>query len=205
MQSRGNLFVISAPSGAGKSTLCAMLCETLPNVRHSVSYTTRAPRPGEINGVHYSFISVDEFRAMADRGEFIEWAEVHGNLYGTSLKRIEEMTQAGLDVILDIDVQGGGQIKEKVPDCTLIFILPPSVEALRERLTGRKSDPDEVIRTRLKNARDEIRKYKNYNYVIVNDILEAALKELISILIAERVKIARIDHAWIESNFLKEE
>ncbi|MCL4490401.1 MAG: guanylate kinase [Nitrospirae bacterium] len=204
-RNRGNLFVISAPSGAGKTTLCAMLCETFPNVRHSVSYTTRAPRPGETNDVHYTFVYADEFRTMIGKGEFIEWAEVHGNFYGTSRKRIEEMMHAGLDVILDIDVQGAKQMREKVPDSTFVFILPPSMDVLRERLTGRMSDSDEVIRRRLKNAGDEIREYKNYNYVIVNDTLEAALKELISIIIAERVKISKVDRDWIERNFLKEE
>jgi guanylate kinase len=204
-RNRGNLFVISAPSGAGKTTLCRMLCETSPNVRHSVSYTTRAPRPGEIHDVHYTFVPMDEFRAMIDKGEFIEWAEVHGNFYGTSRKRIEEMMHAGLDVILDIDVQGARQIREKVPDSTFIFILPPSMDVLKERLTGRMSDSDEVIRIRLKNARDEIREYKNYDYVIVNNTLETALKELISILIAERVKISKVDRDWIDRNFLKEE
>ncbi len=204
-QSKGGLFVISAPSGAGKTTLCHMLCETFPNVRHSVSYTTRAPRQGEINDVHYTFTTVEEFRAMRDRGEFLEWAEVHGNFYGTSRKRIGEMMGAGLDVILDIDVQGACQVKEKVPDSTFIFILPPSMEVLRARLTGRMSDPAEVVEKRLRNALGEIREYKNYNYVIVNDTLEVALNELISILIAERVKLAKVDHAWIEKNFLKEE
>ncbi|HEX8947487.1 MAG TPA: guanylate kinase [Dissulfurispiraceae bacterium] len=203
---KGSLFVVSAPSGAGKTTLCQRLCAELPDMKHSVSYTTRTPRPGEINDVHYTFVSKEEFLGMRERGEFIEWAEVHGNLYGTSRKRIEEMTASGLNVLLDIDVQGARQIKGCFPDnSAFIFILPPSMEALRKRLTGRMSDSAEVIERRLKNARGEIGEYKNYNYVIVNDILEEALKELISIVFAEKVKISNVDHAWIEDNFLKEE
>ena len=202
---KGKLFVVSAPSGAGKTTLCQRLCSALPNVRHSVSYTTREPRPGEINDVHYTFVSIGEFREMRERGEFIEWAEVHGNFYGTSRKRVEDMVNAGLEVVLDIDVQGARQVREKVPDTAFIFILPPSMEALRQRLTGRASDSPEVVRRRLRNAVDEIREYKHYNYVIVNDTLDEALKELVSIVIAEQAGISRVDHEWVRKNFLEEE
>src|SRR5208282_2550773 len=169
---KGSLFVMSGPSGAGKTTLCNRLCESVPHMRHSVSYTTRLPRPGEINNVHYSFVDKDTFQALAADRVFVEWAEVHGNFYGTSKKRIEELADAGMDVVLDIDVQGARQIKKGVSDCCYIFIFPPSMEVLRKRLVERMSDTDEVIGIRLKNAITEMRKYKSYDYVIVNDIME---------------------------------
>jgi guanylate kinase len=202
---KGSLFVISAPSGAGKTTLCKKLCESEPRIRHSVSYTTRAPRPGEINDVHYTFVDKGTFQTMIADGEFVEWAEVHGNYYGTSKKRIEELADAGMDVVLDIDVQGARQLKRDLSDCVYIFILPPSMEVLRKRLVERMSDPDEVIGIRLKNAIMEVREYKNYDYVIVNDIMEDAFKELMSIFVAERACVTRIDHEWIQKNFLEEE
>ncbi len=202
-QRKGSLFVVSAPSGAGKTTLCRKLCDSLAGIKHSVSYTTRRPRPGEANDVHYTFVDEDEFRFMITEGEFVEWAAVHGNFYGTSKKRIEDMTGAGSDVILDIDVQGARQIKEHFPDSVLIFVLPPSMEALKERLTGRMSDSEDVIKTRLQNAIDEIKEYKNYDYVIVNDSLDNALKEISSIVIAERVKISKMEHDRIKENFKK--
>jgi guanylate kinase len=203
-QTRGSLFVVSAPSGAGKTSLCRKLCETLPGVRHSVSYTTRAPRPGEEHDIHYTFVSTDTFKAMADAGEFVEWAEVHGNFYGTSRARIEGVTASGADVILDIDVQGARQIRRVLPDCLLIFILPPSMDALTARLTGRGSDAPEVIERRLKNALGEIREYKNYDYVIINDLFDEALTDLSSIIIAERLRTAKVNQDWITDHFLKE-
>ncbi|MBI3592616.1 MAG: guanylate kinase [Nitrospirae bacterium] len=203
-QKRGSLFVVSAPSGAGKTTLCHRLCETLSGIKHSVSYTTRQPRPGEINDVHYTFVDRDTFRAMIVNGEFVEWAEVHGNLYGTSRKRIEEMVSAGLDVILDIDVQGARQIRQNVSDCPFIFILPPSMEVLKERLAGRMSDSEAVIAKRLRNAIGEIWEYKNYDYVIINDLFDEALRELVSIVTAERARISKVDHDLIGKIFLRE-
>ncbi|MFZ5996294.1 MAG: guanylate kinase [Nitrospirota bacterium] len=201
---RGSLFVISAPSGAGKTTLCQRLCERLSGIKHSVSFTTRKPRPGELNDVHYTFVDKDTFRAMAAQGDFVEWAEVHGNFYGTSRKRIEEMLSAGLDVLLDIDVQGARQIRQNAADCRFIFILPPSMEVLRMRLAGRMSDTEEVIERRLRNAVKEIGEYKNYDYVIINDIFEEALTDLVAIVRSERCAISKVDHAWIEQQFLKE-
>jgi guanylate kinase len=198
---RGILFVISAPSGAGKTTLCRNVLENMPDIKFSVSYTTRSPRQGEVDGVHYNFIDAEEFRGMIAGSEFIEWAEVHGNFYGTSRKKIAEMTLAGIDVLLDIDVQGARQVKESLPDSVLIFILPPSFEVLKERLTGRMTDTDEVIEKRLKKAADEIREYKNYDYVIVNNVIENALTELKSIIIAERVRAYRLDNKLIERQY----
>ncbi len=197
----GNLFVVSAPSGAGKTTLCRRLCEVLPDIRHSVSFTTRKIRPGEIDGVHYVFIDEEEFRSMINAGEFLEWATVHGNFYGTPRSKIIESIESGIDVVLDIDVQGARQIKEKYPDSKLIFILPPSMDELLKRLKGRMTDSKEVIRERMKKAKDEIIEYKNYDYVIVNDIFENALEELKSIVIAERSKIQKIDTNWILQTF----
>lgn len=199
---KGILFVVSAPSGAGKTTLCRNVLETLPDIKFSVSYTTRSPRQGEVDGVHYNFVDKEEFRGMIASSEFIEWAEVHGNFYGTSRKKIAEMTLAGIDVLLDIDVQGARQVKESLPDSILIFILPPSFEVLKERLTGRMTDTDEVIERRLKKAADEIGEYKNYDYVIVNNVIENALTELKSVIIAERVRTYRLDSKLIEKNFL---
>ncbi|MEW5746578.1 MAG: guanylate kinase [Nitrospirota bacterium] len=201
---KGSLFVVSAPSGAGKTSLCQKLCEILPGIRYSVSYTTRAPRPGEIDDVHYTFVDAAAFRAMAAAGEFVEWAEVHGNFYGTSRRRIEELLQAGTDVILDIDVQGARQIRRSLPGCLLLFILPPSMEVLKQRLTGRMSDTAAVIERRLRNALAEIAEYKNYDYVIINDLFDEALRDLSSIVLAERVRVTKIDQEWIERTFPKE-
>ncbi|MFO0752479.1 MAG: guanylate kinase [Thermodesulfovibrionales bacterium] len=201
---KGSLFVVSAPSGAGKTSLCQKLCETVPDIRHSVSYTTRAPRPGEVDGLHYHFVPEEEFRAMIGRGEFIEWAEVFGNWYGTSRRRIEEMMEKGTDVILDIDVQGAKQIRERFPGGLLIFILPPSLPALRARLTGRGSDTEEVIGRRLAKALDEMREYKCYDYVIINDLFPVALGELSSVVIAERVRMTKANLEEIDRIFLPE-
>ncbi|MBZ0155476.1 MAG: guanylate kinase [Alphaproteobacteria bacterium] len=201
---RGSLFVVSAPSGAGKTSLCQRLCETVPGIRYSVSYTTREPRPGEVSGLHYHFVPVETFRAMIDRGEFVEWAEVFGNYYGTSRKRIEEMMEGGIDVILDIDVQGAKQIRKLLPGSLLIFILPPSLSVLRARLTGRKSDAEDVIGKRLAKAQDEMREYKCYDYVIVNDMFDVALRELSSVVIAERVRVTKANLEEIDKIFLQE-
>ena len=199
---KGDLFVISAPSGAGKSTLCNGLMGANPNIKFSVSYTTRQPRPGEVNGIHYNFVAEAEFQKMADNGEFLEWARVHNNYYGTSRKAIEDMLSSGADCLLDIDTQGASQIRQKFPDAVLLFILPPSMEALRERLEGRKSDSPEVIKTRLENARGEIKRYKDFDYVIINDSLEEALERLKAVLLARKCLMAKIDPGWIEKSFL---
>lgn len=202
---RKSLFVVSAPSGAGKTTLCRKLCEMVPDIRHSVSYTTRKPRPGEQDGEHYNFVDEKRFRAMVMDGEFIEWAEVYGNFYGTSGKAIEEMISSGLDVILDIDVQGAKQIRGKIPGSVFIFVLPPSMEVLRDRLTGRMSDSPEVVKKRLGEMNNEIREYENYDYVIINDTFDIALNELLSVITAERVKVSKVDSDWLRENFFKEE
>jgi guanylate kinase len=158
-----------------------------------------------VQDVHYTFIGQDEFRAMIAKGEFVEWAEVHGNFYGTSKGRIEEIVDAGNDVILDIDVQGARRIREQYSASTLIFILPPSMPVLEKRLFNRMSDSPEVIERRLRKAREEISEYKYYDYVIVNDLFEEAFGVFASIITAERNRIEKVDHEWIKEHFLTEE
>ncbi len=200
----GNLIVISAPSGAGKTTLCQKLLQCMPDVKMSVSYTTRGPRQGEADGVDYSFVSAERFREMIGSGAFVEWAEVHGNYYGTSKLRIQEILASGADVVLDIDVQGARQIRQHFPESVQIFVLPPSLDALKHRLEGRRSDSPDVIARRLLKAQHEIRGYRDYNYVIINDILDEALQELLSVVRAERARVDRFDHDWAVASFLKE-
>lgn len=198
---RGNLFVVSAPSGAGKTTLCQRLSDKMGDIKHSVSYTTRKPRPGEVGDRDYSFVSEADFMKMVEAGEFAEWAKVHGNFYGTSGKRLTEMLEAGTDVILDIDVQGAEKIKDSHPEAVFVFVLPPSMEVLRGRLTGRMSDSERAINDRLRRALGEISVYKNYDYVIVNDAFEKALAELEAIVTASRARSGRIDPEWVRKNF----
>jgi guanylate kinase len=202
---KGSLFVVSAPSGAGKTTLCRRAGVELRGLMHSVSYTTRAPRPGEMPDMHYTFVDHDKFHTMVADGEFIEWAEVHGNFYGTSKGRIEAIVNGGNDVILDIDVQGARHIREQYSESILIFVLPPSLPALEQRLFNRMSDSAEVIERRLKKAREEISEYKYYDYVIVNDLFDEAFGVFASIITAERNRIAKVDHQWIVKLFLKED
>lgn len=195
--------MVSGPSGAGKTTLYREAASSLPNLKHSVSYTTRRPRPGEVNDRDYTFINRDEFKGMIDRAEFTEWAEIHGKLYGTSKKRLEETMDSGIDAILDIDVQGAEQLKKKYKGGVYIFVLPPSLEALGERLQKRMVNSKEEIEKRLKVAAKEIKRYREYDYVIVNNILEDALKELSAIIISKRVSTERVDPQLIEMNFFK--
>jgi len=204
-KSKGSLFIVSAPSGAGKTTLCRKLVSSLPNLQFSVSYTTRQPRKGEVNDRDYTFINRQDFRLMADKGEFIEWAEVHGALYGTSRKRLEELLDSGNDVILDIDTQGAMQIKERYKEGIYIFILPPSLETLKERLKNRMTDSKEEIGKRLGRAIAEIKTFDKYDYVIINNLLEDALTEFEALVISQRVSIKKINPLWIKESFLKQE
>jgi guanylate kinase len=203
LKNKGILFVVSGPSGAGKTTLYREAASSLPNLKHSVSYTTRRPRPGEVNERDYTFINRDEFKGMIDRAEFAEWAEIHGKLYGTSKKRLEETMDSGIDAILDIDVQGAEQLKKKYQGGVYIFVLPPSLEVLGKRLQKRMVNSKEEIEKRLKVAAKEIKRYREYDYVIVNNILEDALKELSAIIISKRVSTERVDPQLIEMNFFK--
>ena len=184
MKREGIILIISAPSGAGKTTLCRALLERFPNMRESISYTTRAPRAGEVHGEDYFFVSREEFQHMIDGDAFAEWAEVHGNLYGTSLATIEEARKSGVDLVLDIDCQGARRLKEQIERCVYIFILPPSMEELRRRLEARSSDAQEVIDSRLERAAEEIREARWYDYIIINDSFEAAFEELAAIVVS---------------------
>jgi len=197
----GTLFVVSAPSGAGKTTLCRQLLKKNPDLKLSVSYTTRQPRKGEKNNIDYTFISKPKFLKMIDKGEFAEWATVHGNLYGTSIKRLKELNRAGYDIILDIDIRGAMQLKNKYENAVYIFILPPSVEVLKERLLKRDTDTKDVIAGRLDNAKGEISYYKNYDYIVVNDRLDKAYRELESIIISSRLRTAKADPNWITKEY----
>lgn len=178
---RGKLFVISGPSGAGKGTLRRELFKALPELVYSVSVTTRRPRAGEVNGVDYFFISQSDFERMRDNGELLEWAEVHGNLYGTPKSFVEEKLKEGKSVVLEIDVQGALQVKRRFPEAILIFILPPSTEELASRLRGRGTETPEELEIRLKNASLEIGQRELYDYAIVNDEINRASSELIDI------------------------
>lgn len=184
-QREGILFVISAPSGAGKTTLCKEIIDFFPSLRHSVSYTTRPRRSAEADGVDYHFVSRTVFEDMIARGAFAEWAEVHGNRYGTAVETLERCRSEGHDVLLDIDCQGARQLKASCAQGVFIFILPPSLNELQRRLNGRNTDAPEVIARRIANARDEIREAVWYDYVVVNEDLQQALTELKAIVIAE--------------------
>ena len=209
---KGSFFVISAPSGAGKTTLCNKIIAKDGNLRPSVSFTTRQPRMGEVDGVDYTFVNDSTFRKMVARGEFAEWAEVHGKLYGTSKKRLKGLLRSGFDVILDIDTQGARQIRASFPEGIFIFILPPSMAVLRDRLEKRKQSDakeDTDIDKRLKRAVEEIREALSgvtgdniYDYVIVNDAFKDALTGLESIISAERLRTGKVEARWIKENFL---
>jgi guanylate kinase len=183
---KGILFVISAPSGAGKTTLCKEVIDFFPDLRQSVSFTTRPARPGEVDGRDYHFVDKARFRAMITGGEFAEWAEVHGNYYGTSLRTLQEAKAAGQDVLLDIDCQGARQLKESLAQAVFIFILPPSLVELEHRLRGRNTDSDEVIQRRLDNAEEEISQSSWYDYQVINDNIDTALGQLKEIFRKER-------------------
>jgi guanylate kinase len=191
---RGTLFVVSAPSGAGKTTLCREIRLRLPDLAYSVSVTTRAPRPGEVDGTDFRFVPETEFRAMLARNEFAEWATVHGNLYGTRARALEDALGAGRDVLLDIDTQGAAQLRARytAADAVLIFVVAPSVKELEQRLRERRSDQDADIERRLRRAREEIALWRQYDYLIVNRDVKEALDQLESIILAERCRVIRL-------------
>ena len=190
---RGTLFVVSAPSGAGKTTLCREMRLRLSDLAYSVSVTTRPPRPGEIDGTDFRFVSEAQFRALLTRNEMAEWATVHGNLYGTPAAPLEAALRDGRDVLLDIDTQGAAQLRARYPDAVLVFVVAPSMADLEQRLRERRSDAEQDIARRLQRARQEIMLWREYDYLIVNRDVKEALDQLESIVLAERCRTARIN------------
>ncbi len=187
----GALYIISAPSGAGKTSLVHALTEKDPQIVVSVSTTTRAPRPGEVDGVNYHFVDIESFEQQVSEGAFLEHAKVFDNYYGTSQKTVENQLASGKDVILEIDWQGAQQVKAKIPEATTIFILPPSLEELERRLTGRGTDPQEVIDKRMQQAVSEMSHYPEFEYLVINDDFEYALEQLHTIFKAHRLHTHR--------------
>lgn len=187
----GNLIIISSPSGGGKGTLIREILSSVPDISYSVSYTTRQMRAGEENGRDYFFVSPDEFKKRIDAGEFLEYAEVHGNFYGTSLNQVKAEMNLGRDIILEIDVQGAANVRRTIPEAVSIFILPPSFAVLRERLVARKTEKEKDLAVRLKNSFGEVRQYGEFEYVVVNDEKTQAAKSLENIILAERQKRVR--------------
>lgn len=189
MKERGSLFIVSAPSGAGKTTLVEALITKLPDICASISFTTRPKRPGEEEGVNYYFISHSEFKTKLSEGIFLEHAQVFGHFYGTSHIWVEEQRQAGKDVVLEIDWQGARQVRTQFVDAISIFILPPSLASLQERLQKRHQDKPDVIRERMREAKTEMSHYLEYDYVVSNDLFEVALEDLKSIVLATRLQL----------------
>jgi len=188
---RGILFVVSSPSGGGKGTLIQRVLKRVPNLSYSVSFTTRAPRNGEVNGREYFFVSPENFEAMVSAGEFLEWAHVHGKLYGTASKQVSHEIAEGRDIVLEVDVQGAASVRTLMADSVSIFILPPSFEILRERLRARGTDSPEELDLRLRRAPDELKDYSAFEYVILNDDVDRAANQMAAIIHAERARLRR--------------
>ncbi len=185
---RGNLFIVAAPSGGGKTSLVKALISELDDIEVSVSHTTRSQRPSEVHEVNYFFVKESEFQLMIDKGDFVEYAEVFGHFYGTSKMQIMNKLHQGIDVILDIDWQGAQQIKRKFPQANGIYILPPSLDALRQRLRERNQDKEHIIETRMAKAKNELSHYDEFDYLVVNEHFENALEDLKSIVVAQRLR-----------------
>ncbi len=188
---RGALIVVSSPSGGGKGTLIRRVLKEVPNLGYSVSFTTRAPRSEEIDGRDYFFISLEEFENRIENKRFLEWARVHGNFYGTAREQVERELSEGHDIILEIDVQGAKSVRQLVADAVSVFILPPTYEVLRQRLTARGSERPDDLALRLRNARAEVEHYREFDYVILNDEVKAAAGQLAAIIYAERARRTR--------------
>jgi len=197
----GNLIIISAPSGAGKTTLVREVLKRDRSVRPSVSYTSRPPREKERHGLDYFFVARDEFEAMVERGEFLEWAYVHANLYGTGRRQVEDTLKFGYDVLLAIDVQGAEQVRKLYPEAISVFILPPSYEELVRRLGYRGDNDSEDLKLRLRNAFDEMSAYRHFDYLVVNEDLASATDELMSIIVASRCR--RKKRIWAAERVIK--
>ena len=204
MSADGVLVVVSGPSGVGKSTLCKNIVTQVPGTTLSVSCTTRSPRPGERDGVEYYFVDGARFQELVQEEAFVEWAEVYGHQYGTLKQPLFETLRKGIDVLLDIDAQGAKQIMERFAGAVYVFVAPPSLDVLRNRLWRRASETPEAIELRLRKASDEIANFKAYHYFVQNEELLQATKELESIILAERVKTNRFDPEWLVENGLVE-
>ena len=191
---RGILFVVSAPSGTGKTTVVERLVQLLPDLSLSRSYTSRCERAGETNGVDYNFVTRERFEQMIAAEEFLEWAEVFGNLYGTCATDVERDLAAGRDIVLVIDVQGARQVRQRYANTVAVFVLPPSFDVLEHRLRGRSKDPEEAIQRRLRTARNEVAAFTEYDYVIVNDNLDPCVDRLRAIVLAERARLRSVRH-----------
>lgn len=209
MQERGILLVLSGPSGAGKGTICKHLLSVCPNLKYSVSATTRDPRNGEIDGVNYHFISKDSFKSMIAANELLEYAEVYNNFYGTPREYVRNLLEQNYDVILEIDPQGAKQIKSKFPDAVFVFILPPSLTELADRIYKRGTDTEQVIKLRLSQAVSELNCANEYDYIVLNDKVPEAVEKIIFILKAERCRVGRridiISEICRESTYKMEE
>lgn len=196
----GQIFVFSAPSGTGKSTIAEALMKRLDNLAYSISHTSRPPRGTEQNGTDYHFVSESTFRKMVERNAFLEWAPVHGYLYGTAFEAVKAQISAGCDILMDVDVQGGRNVKKQSPESTLIFLLPPSLEILKKRLTDRGTDDPKEIQKRLSKASGEIKNCSWYDYIVINDDLEKAVLEAQSIIVSARCRrVRRMD--WVNARF----
>lgn len=190
-ESRGILFVVSSPSGGGKGTLIRHVLNTIPDLGYSVSFTTRAPRSGEVHGREYFFVTPEQFEETKAQNEFLEWANVHGKLYGTSRQQVFKEISEGHDIVLEVDVQGAASVRNLVPDSVSVFILPPSFEILKSRLIARGTDSPEELDLRLRNAPAELKDYSAFQYVIINDDLDRAAQQLAAIVYAERARLSR--------------
>ncbi len=204
MSCKGVLVVVSGPSGVGKSTLCNTITAHVPKTRLSVSYTTRPPRTGEQEGVEYCFVKTEKFQAMVKDDAFVEWAEVYDHTYGTPKRPLVEAMDSGVNVLLDIDTKGAKQIMERFAGAVLVFVFPPSLAVLKERLDRRALDGPEAIQRRIQRASEEIAHCEDYHYLIRNEDLPQAVKELESIILAERVRISRLDVNWLMDSGLLE-
>ncbi|HSS19440.1 MAG TPA: guanylate kinase [Pyrinomonadaceae bacterium] len=188
---RGILFVVSSPSGGGKGTLIQRMLQQVPNLAYSVSFTTRASRPGEVDGREYFFVTSEKFKEMIEANAFFEWAEVHGKLYGTARQQVVDEVDAGRDIVLEVDVQGAASVRSLMADAVSIFILPPSFQILKQRLEARGTDSAAELEVRLRNAPVELKDYSLFEYVIINDELERAANQLTAIVHAERARLSR--------------
>jgi guanylate kinase len=195
---RGLLFIVSAPSGAGKTTLVERVVEKTPHLKMSRSYTSRAARQGEIDGVDYNFVSRSRFEAMVADGEFLEWADVFGNVYGTAAADTEPLLEAGNDVVLVIDVQGARKLRRRGTEAISVFVMPPSYAELEHRLRGRSKDSEDAIQRRLQVAREEVASFEEYDFIVINDELSSTVDQLQAIVLAERARLKRM-REWAES------